>query len=93
LFTDKTPDYQLKKDIPPLYNLPIHTILLTMSLTITHYCDILLNMSQINAHFNLLSPTQKMPSAFFARPPGNRQQAHPNKMRPVKGRWSENAAR
>jgi len=62
LFTGKTPDYLLKKgDFPLLYNLPIHTILLTMSLKNTHYCDILLNMSQKNAHFNLISPTQKMP--------------------------------
>ena len=62
MFTGKTPDYLLKKgDFPLLYNLPIHTILLTMSLKNTHYCDILLNMSQKNAHFNLISPTQKMP--------------------------------
>ena len=43
-----------------------------MSLTNTHYCDILLNMSQRAAHFNLISPTQKMPSAFFATDLGNR---------------------
>ena len=58
-----------------MYFLPIHTILLTMSLINTHYCDILLNMSQRNAHFDLISPTQKMPSAFFATDLGNRQQA------------------
>ena len=43
-----------------------------MSLKNSHYCDILLNMSQINAHFNLISPTQKMPSAFFATDLSNR---------------------
>jgi hypothetical protein len=58
-------------------------ILLTMSLTNTHYCDILSYMS-INAHFNQnpQNSTQKMPKAFFAtsqrQATSDKRQAHPN---------------
>jgi len=65
LFTGKTPDFfsvrylaftfmciLLKKGhFPLLYNLPIHTILLTMSLTNIYYCDILFYMSK-NVRFS-----------------------------------------
>ena len=38
---------------------------LTMSLTSTHYCGILLNMSKRSAHFNLISPSLKTASMRF----------------------------
>jgi hypothetical protein len=59
-----------------------------MSLTKTHYCDILLNMSQRNAHYNqrLISPSLKLPKAILSSDLGNR---HTQQNAPCQGAFIE----